>query len=449
MRLVLLSIGLFFVSIIHAQESSGLIFGNHNGLLSSQINPSYVLRSENKWDLQLIGGHMFFQTNYAFVNNSSLIKVLNNTSNIELAQNDTPIDQYELPLVFRQGESGYKLESSAELFAPGFLYRLDEQTALGFSVKGRAMASTGSLPIVLEQRNLESLPVDSSFSISPFSANSAAWIEYSLHGAKDLGNGNSLGVNLKYLKNKHSAFIDNNLSSDISRSTDNIINALSTGQIEFGGLSNQDVIGSFGSGFSLDLGITLENLFPFTADVGISILDLGYLKNNSSQYQISYDDLQNIDPSDYESISNTEQLMDQLESDFIQLDSSAGFVTYLPTALSFQLIRPITEKLSIEASLTQRISFSDRQLKRPNSLTASLVYERKNFSAFVPITVYDYSSIRVGAAIRLWYLTIGTDHLTSVVSNQDDFDGTDVYVNLKFYPFSKRHSKGDQVLCPF
>jgi len=449
MRLVLFIVGLFFASTISAQESSGLIFGKHNGLLSSQINPSFILRSENKWDLQLVGGHAFFQTNYAFINNSSLVKVLNNTSSIELAQNDTPVDQYELPLIFGQGENNYKFESTAELFAPGLLYRLDEQTAIGFSVKGRAMVSASQLPSLLERQNLEELPIDSTFSITPFSGNSAAWIEYCFHGAKDLGNGNSVGVNLKYLKNKHSAFVDNNVSSDIFRDINNLINALTSGNIEFGGLTNQTIGSNFGSGFSLDLGVTLENIFPFVADVGISLLDFGFLKNNSTQYQLSFNDLQSISPADYENISNTEELLSQLDTDFVELDSSFGFVTYLPTALSLQIVRPINDKISIEASLTQGIKFSDRQLKRPNSMTASFVYEQRNFSAFVPITIYDYSSLRVGAAIRLWYLTIGTDHLTSVFSNQDDFDGTDVYVNLKFYPFSKRDSKADLVTCPF
>jgi len=251
------------------------------------------------------------------------------------------------------------------------------------------------------------------------------------------------------LKNKHSAFVDNNLSSDVFRSTDNIINALTLGSIEFGGLINQTIGSSFGSGFSIDLGVTLENLFPFVADVGVSLLDFGYLKNNSTQYQLNFNELQRINPADYENISNTEQLLSQLDTDFVELDSTLGFVTYLPTALSFQIVRPINDRMSIEASLTQGIMFSDRQLKRPNSMTASFVYERRNFSAFVPITIYDYSSLRVGAAIRFWYLTIGTDHLTSVFSNQNDFDGTDVYVNLKFYPFSKRDSKADMVTCPF
>jgi|GEM_PF-5777945 len=38
-----------------SQETSGLVFGNYAGINSTKLNPSFSLRSLNKWDLQLAG----------------------------------------------------------------------------------------------------------------------------------------------------------------------------------------------------------------------------------------------------------------------------------------------------------------------------------------------------------------------------------------------------------
>lgn len=449
MRLVFLVVCLLLSAISYSQESAGLIFGKQNGLLVGQINPSYILRSENKWDLQLVGAHAFFQTNYAFIDNSSLISVLRNTGTIEIPENDTPISQYERPLIFRNGENAYYLDASGEVFAPGFLYRITEGIAAGFSVRGRSMMSGHDFPAIFDQANMENFPLDSTFQLTPFSANAAAWTEYSFHGAMDLSNGYQIGVTAKYLKNKFSAFVDNNIETDISRATTNIFNSSLSSLVEFGSSTNTSWGNNQGSGFALDLGFKTTQLFPFEAEVGVSLLDIGYLKNSSTQYRVLGLDGQNLDINQYQNIESIDQLVNTIDNDVFQIDSTAGFTTYLPTALSIQIIRPINDKISIEGSLTQRIVLSDRQLQRPNSINASFVYETRSFSAFVPITIYDYKHIRIGTAVRLWYFTIGTDYLTSVISNQQDFDGTDIYVNLKVYPFNKRNSSADGITCPF
>jgi len=106
----------------------------------------------------------------------------------------------------------------------------------------------------------------------------------------------------------------------------------------------------------------------------------------------------------------------------------------LPAALSIQYRQKINDHTSVEGHLVQRLKVVEMQMPRSNSLNVTGVYDRKHFSAFLPVTLYNYNDLRVGAAIRLGPLTIGSDHIMSFFK-QTDLSGTDVYVNLQVYPF--------------
>ena len=191
-----------------------------------------------------------------------------------------------------------------------------------------------------------------------------------------------------------------------------------------------------GTGFGLDLGVTSTTMFPFKSKVGISILDLGWINYSGKNYNLSFSN-SSIDFSNYENISSDEALIAQLTQDFVQIDSAESFRMFLPTALSLQILRPLNDHWHVEGSLAQAIKFSSRQITRSNSVHASLIYNRKHFSAYMPLSIYNYESIRLGAAVRFDFLTIGSDHLANVISNNQDFEGSDIYFNIKIYPFSR------------
>ena len=62
-------------------------------------------------------------------------------------------------------------------------------------------------------------------------------------------------------------------------------------------------------------------------------------------------------------------------------------------------------------------------------------FEHRWFGASLPVVIYNYEKFRLGVAVRLAYLTIGTDHLVSLFKS-NEFTGTSFYVALKFNPFN-------------
>ena len=64
-------------------------------------------------------------------------------------------------------------------------------------------------------------------------------------------------------------------------------------------------------------------------------------------------------------------------------------------------------------------------------------YESKWFMFSLPISIYEYESVRVGTAMRIGFLTVGSDHLLSLFG-KSDFRGSSFYAALKIIPFGKR-----------
>ena len=233
MRIVII-VSFFILSnlSIHAQEAVGISFGSNNGLTSATINPSFISRYPYKWELQLGGAHLFAQTNYGFVDNSSLINVIRDRDNIQVAQSDIPLSQYDRPLVFRSNRSQFQFRGKAEAYAPGFMINFGDHT-IGASVKGRVYGSAQDVPGVFAYQNLANLPVDSNFVVNKFDVNAASWSEFALHYAVDAGQGISYGANLKYLRAYQAATLNSNLEFQFSQDVNQVISSLENGQSNY------------------------------------------------------------------------------------------------------------------------------------------------------------------------------------------------------------------------
>ena len=435
---VLYIFSLLVVNKLNAQESSGLIFGNHNGIVSTQINPTNILRSTHKWQLQIGGAAGFFQTNYGYVSSTNALELLNNRDALYIPEQniDDPIQDFAVLFKHENNLSYGDLE--LDILGPGFLYKYDESLSVGVSFALRSNASVQKIPSVFNYHTVADLVLDSIYQMNPFNGSAGIWAEYNVHASKTIGK-NAYGITASYLRNYGSAYLNNVSGFNISESGAEVIEAQTSGTMEFAVSDKESARQSIGSGLSFDIGwtSTMEN----GNTIGLSILDLGFMKSNGTAYIVRIDQESNIAVEDYENIESIDELIQQLETDMIPVESSSGFTTYLATALSAQYGHGITENFSAQFAWTHPLHFSKSQLRRPASLYGSFLYDKKHVAASLPLRLYDYKKLNVGLAVRLGYLTLGSDHIFGLLGSNEQFQGADFYVNLNMYPFWDRDDK--------
>jgi len=430
----------------NAQNRSGLAFGKYNGLTASHLNPSYLLKSQNPWEVQIAGAHMFFETNYGHIKNTSLFNLISNSDLVnipDIAYDDvTEANQYDV--LFNTEYKKTYFDGKSDVFGPGGFFKINKNIAIGVSSKFRGALTSFDIPSSLNYYNVSQLPGNQLFVGNTFQINALAWSEYSFHYAQSFSK-LSVGANLKYLNGYTSFSFDNNFDINYIEKSDTLT-SIDPGQFTLAHPIHEGEQPSvIGNGWAIDLGINYQN--EDGSFIGISIIDLGYVNLNGKNYIINFDANQSIIYEDYKAVKTIDQQITQMKKDGFAIDSTSGHKIILPTAISLQYQKSFSEKLSIEAQLTQSVTLSDYQVRQPNSLTVSAIYDQKHFSAFFPITMYNYNHIRVGAALRFAFLTIGSDRLFSIFTNQDNFNGSDFYINLKYYPFPLKKSNSSKVNC--
>ena len=129
----------------------------------------------------------------------------------------------------------------------------------------------------------------------------------------------------------------------------------------------------------------------------------------------------------------------------------------LPAALSVQVDRALPKNFYISALAVRRIKFKAPGVDRANILAITPRYERRWFEVATPVVLYDDKDLRLGASIKLAFLTIGSDNVLSIF-RKHNFSGSDIYVALKLNPFLNRSKSGsgkkgkfgkNQTGCPY
>lgn len=425
---------LFIFSILSAQDGAGLALGQHNGLSGAVVNPALSLQSDHSWEVQLGGGQAFLETNYAEIQSSNLTLLLKEFENVQLYNEKTPLRDKRITVQFNHGKQ-YFVDAHVSVLGPGILVSPTEHLNLGFKITGRSMISGYDIPSFLSGDFFEKSDISEELTINKFQLTAASWMEYAIHLGTQQKNGKGFGVNLKWLTGYHLGLFTNEHELDLQQLTPGILEDIYNGNMEFA-MSDKGKSSPSGKGVAMDLGWTFASKKNPRKYIGISLVDLGWMHYDVRLHEAKLTKIPSISIKKYKHVHSVESLPHQLEKDGVRVDTASGFNIYLPTALSLQIARPLSEHISFEAFVMQRLKFKKRQLSRANKAVFSLVFENNNFAAFVPITFYHLTEPRVGLAFRLYYLTIGSDHIMSLFG-QKEFTGSDVYFRVSVYPFTR------------
>lgn len=461
---------------LNAQEQLGLKLDNYGGFYTTLLNPANGVNSPFSWDVNLIGADVFVENNYAFFENTNLPEVLRQLENeIEVRpeiDNENEIDPNSLIVDFFRERKKRFLSIASNITGPSALIQLPNRQAVGILTRARVAAYSQKIPASLNYYEFEDIAVFDDFSVTPFQMTSVAWSEIGAHYSKsfDTYEGEAaIGVNLKYLQGYEAVYFSNESPFRLTRLPNDSIQA-NAADLDYG-FTNTTVQGEDfninrnGTGFSVDIGFNFtiaEYADNYRWRIGASLQDIGQINfnQNAERYQLNTDTVVQIVSSNYEQYNDIEQLDDVVN--FFNEDvlgdtlannfGSPSFKVWLPAAFSLQADYSVNEYFYLNATYIQRINLPGAALQRGNLLALTPRFESRWFSASLPMATYNWQDFRFGLALRLAFLTIGSDNLGSII-NRSNFTGTDFYFALKINPFKvnfggKSKRKRGKVICP-
>lgn len=208
-------------------------------------------------------------------------------------------------------------------------------------------------------------------------------------------------------------------------------------------------------GWGFDLGFTYQRMYSgcgsyypnskkggcsrihYKYKIGVSINDLGYAKFNPDNMTYVGYDLNSDDILYYSNLTTNEESFPTTLA-HLEDNPNEGVIKNphkmsLPTSINIQYDRNlIPHFLYLNATWVNGIAPRKAAFgpRRAHSLSLTPRIETKWFDLAIPVSLYEYQRVQLGASMRLYFLTIGTDKLLNYFVSSDIY-GADIYFHLK------------------
>jgi hypothetical protein len=452
-----------------AQQMSGMVLGNYSGVNSLIVNPSSMHQSRAWLDVQLAGAGLFLQNDALYMAKSEY-----RFSNFFKADYEWPVhtEWYNTALQHTFYMYDNTMPKSAfiqtRILGPGAVLIWDKH-AFGISSGLRTVVSMHNVPYDVANFAYLELSYWPQHNINyqdgqPFKITSMAWgevgISYALRAYARGFDMISAGItakrlwgvagmylassDLNYVVPDDSTILVNNFRSEmgIAMPVDYNTNAL---------LTNQPVNGG---GFGFDIGATYTRLKQYYTKqvfsslcedryedyqfrVGLALIDLGGIRYNRNARKMNIDDRSadwtNLNHFNFTSL---DQVLDTISyrfyGDTVSAYSGESFMMWLPSAVSIQFDYHLKKNFYVNSSFISGFPFSKGGIVRPAELTITPRFETAWFEASLPVSLYDWKLPRIGAAIRIYGITVGTDKLGGFF-HYSNFSGLDFYFSVRFF----------------
>ncbi len=171
---------------------------------------------------------------------------------------------------------------------------------------------------------------------------------------------------------------------------------------------------------------------------GVSLTDLGFVKfkGNARSHHYFNDEPTWFAHSSLDHVNSVDNLSGTLSATLFHGDQSASlvdeeFTMTLPSSQNMQLDVNIENGFYVGAIWCHPFSLSDNTVRKAAQLVVSPRYESEYFDFVMPVTLYDYKKMFIGAEMRLWFFSIGTQNILSFCGIGESY-GMDLYFSLKF-----------------
>ena len=456
MKIKIAILSLFICHALVAQEQLGLRLENYAGVSSLTLNPAGNLTNPLRWDLNLAGAGIFFDNNYAFVQQTSTFDLLKGAQNTDFllaadVEGPLPVDTYIVDFT-KPGQLHFA-SSIGYLEGPSLVVQIGDRHSVGIFNRAGAMTGTQNFPKVFIYYTYTQHTLFESFKVSSFEGAAISWMEAGLNYALKIPSYSGqvgLGANVRFLQGYEAAYLQNIQTFEYTK--------LDNHSISFGskhgdlGYTHSNVNGDKfqrqknGHGMAFDLGaiVVLEgDEENYKMRFGASLLDIGFLRfsKNARQHTVTIDSVAVLNLSDYDKYNKLKELDALVGQISLQTmgDSTAtlqgdAFTIAMPAAVSLQADYAFTPNLYVNATLVQRLPTKNASPGRNNLLALTPRFEHRWFSASVPLGLLNWQELHLGFAARLGWLVVGSDNVGSLFGH-NNYSGTDLYVALKVNPF--------------
>ena len=428
---------LFFLflttSVTWSQSYIGHTFDNYSGVHGVIYNPSLVVDSPLRADINLFSVSGFVGSDYFSID-------INRLTNLT--------GGFEFDKIFEKNpKDDNQFFMNVDVLGPSVLFNLNSKSSMAVTTRVRAFFNLNNVDGLLYESvtNNFNQDEDLDFLLNDFYGTTHVWGEYGLTYGRIILNEqtNHLkgGITLKYLQGAGSTFLNApNVNGQFDAAAETLT---TTGILNYGktkDFDNEDVeFSNLSSGFGVDLGLTYEyrpqDVYDDEPDlrnryklkVGFSITDLGSISYGESELT-SYDLNRTIDVNQFEE----NDLETVLEENYEGTDQIINSKINLPTAFHLLLDYELKRRLflSVQGSFSM-ISASRGEANRIiNTVTATPRLETKWLSLYLPVSVRQYDGFAMGAGFRLGPFTAGSGSvITNLLANNSYT--TDFYLGLK------------------
>lgn len=434
-RLLTTFLFLLTLNLSFSQSYVGHAIDNYSGVHGVIYNPSSVVGSNSRADINLISASIFGGSDYFGINISDII---NSDGGFDFDQDTEKFPTNENNFFF-----------NADVLGPSFMFNLSKKSSIGLISRVRANLNINNISGELYETIADDFDTDEDFDfdLQNLSGTIHAWAEIGLAYGRILVDKPSHllkgGATLKYLQGAGSVFFNSpGMQGQFTASTETLT---TQGELIYGSsedFDNDDIdFSNLTAGFGLDVGFTYqwhpnrENdtipsyKDPYKLKVGVSVTDIGSIDYKDATIT-TYDLNNSVSTSDFD-----EDTEDFLDENYPSTETKGSAKIKLPTALHVLIDYRLTKKwfVSAQADISMVKDGSELSNSVLNTVTVAPRLETKWFSFYAPLSFREYGDVSFGGGFRFGPLTVGSGSVfTNLLS--DSSKTTDVYVGLKI-PF--------------
>lgn len=452
-------------SYAHSQETFGLSGSNFSGINSAIINPSNIISSKLYADFNLVSGALSGDNNYIYINKDDY-NFINLIKGEEFLEHKTYGDQYTAVYDY-DNRNDKQSFLNVRVNGPSFMHAKDNN-AFGFFSASRTLVSVRNIPYSFAKliySGSDYYPFDKNdISSNDIKVAGMSWMEMGLSWAHlfEIDKLTSLasGISVKALFGLGSLYMHNG-NIDFNNQKDSVL-TMENIDLEYGyslPLNNHtnkylnDGKKFRGNGLGFDIGFTYIKYLATKSDhkyrnckepfaeyeykIGFSIMDIGRIKYKSNAEKHNFTgtstEWNNIENISYSSLDNLTSHLNVCLNDTNEHVSLVDneYSMSLPTVFSFQIDYRYKRNIYVNAVFINSLNLGEPFIKRPSQFAIIPRYESPNLEFSMPLSLYNIREPRIGLAIRLGPLTLGTDKLGAFFG-LNHFTGIDFYTALKF-----------------